>query len=153
MATTFQEVMNRRIRKKQAKAVVEACAARMSDPAVRASMRRGFRATPEEMGRAAVEAAGQGQRPGVLHRHRIGLPIHVASPADLVPILDERAGYAQDPGTADALLTAAEILRTRALPDALATLEHMASDPSRTAEWRGQVAGCLESARRISRET
>ena len=133
--------------------MVEAWAARMNDPAVRAAMRRGFRATPEEMGRAAVEAAGQGQRPGVLHRHRIRLPIHVAGPDDLVPILEERAASAQDPETADALLAAAATLRTRALPDAVATLEHMASDPSLTDEWRGQAAGCLEAARRIARQT
>jgi hypothetical protein len=145
--------MNRRIRKKRAKALVEPWAARMNDPAARAATRRGFRATPEEMGCAAVEVAGQGQRPGVLHRHRIRLPIHVAGPDDLVPILEERAAYAQDPETADALRTAAATLRTRALPDAIATLEHMASDPSRTDEWRGQAAGCLEAAWRTARET
>lgn len=131
--------MNRRIRRKHAKQRREA-------------LERGFRATPEEMGHAAVEAAGQDRRPGVLLRHRIKLPVHVAGPGDLVPILEMRAAYAQNPETADALRTAAEALRTRMLPDVIATLERMVADRSRSDEWRAQAAGCLEAARRIAIE-
>lgn len=142
--------MNRRIRKKRQKALVEAIAVHLNDPAVRAGNRRGFRATPEEMGRAAVEAARQRRPPGMLLRHRIRLPVHVAGPDDLVPILEARAAYAQDPETADALRTAAVVLRTRALAVAIATLRRVATDPARTDEWRGQAAGCLEAARRVA---
>lgn len=131
--------MNRRIRRKHAKQR-------------RKALERGFRATPEEMGRAAVEAARQIRRSGVLLRHRIKLPVYVAGPGDLVPILEMRAAHAPDCETADALRTAAEALRTRVLPDAIATLARMAADPSRSDEWRGQAAGCLEAARRIATE-
>lgn len=62
--------MNKRIRRKREKARLAACAPDFDDPAVRAGTRRGFQATPEEMGRAAVEAARRSQRLLETHHHR-----------------------------------------------------------------------------------
>jgi len=120
---------------------------RMQQPGARAAIDRALRATPEEMGHAAIEAA-RGTRP-ILMRHRIRLGAEVQTAPDLAAHFRDRAWRVHDDvALAAALNAAADGLDAGRPPGRIASA--FETQAARASEFTASAPrGVAEALRRI----